>query len=214
MVAAFLEDVRFPPEISRGSVGGPDWPAQIVTLDSGYEERNTRISAPRRTYDAKYGVRTHDELYDVLSLYYAAWGRLKGFRWKDWLDYRSGSPLLAPAATDQPIGTGDGATATFQLVKTYSSGSGSFVREISKPVPGSVLVAVDDVEQVEGTAFTVDTATGIVTFIAGHIPAEGAAVTAGFAFDVPVRFDCKMDQAELNGPLADISSIILQELRL
>ncbi len=32
-------------------------------------------------------------------------------------------------------------------------------------------------------------ATGIVTFLPNHIPAAGVAVTAGFLFDVPVRFD-------------------------
>ena len=39
------------------------------------------------------------------------------------------------------------------------------------------------------TAFACDPATGLVTFAAGHVPATGAAITAGFAFDVPVRFD-------------------------
>ena len=37
--------------------------------------------------------------------------------------------------------------------------------------------------------FTCDPATGVVTFPAGALPPAGAAVTAGFAFDVPVRFD-------------------------
>ena len=32
-------------------------------------------------------------------------------------------------------------------------------------------------------------ATGIVTFLPNHIPSAGVAVTAGFLFDVPVRFD-------------------------
>ena len=53
---------------------------------------------------------------------------------------------------------------------------------------GSVRVAVGGSE-VGAEAFACDPATGLVTFTAGHVPASGVAVTAGFAFDVPVRFD-------------------------
>jgi uncharacterized protein (TIGR02217 family) len=211
---SFMDDVIFPVHISRGSVGGPDWLAEIVELASGAEERNTPWAAPRRTYDAKYGVRTWDELYEVLSLYHVAMGRMRGFRVKDWTDYRSGSPLDAPTATDQAIGTGDGATAAFQLKKTYTAGAASLLREIVKPVAGTVRVAVDGVERTLTTHFTVDAATGVVTFTAGNIPALGAVITAGFEFHVPCRFDCKMDQIAMRGPIGDIPSIYLKELRL
>jgi uncharacterized protein (TIGR02217 family) len=52
-----------------------------------------------------------------------------------------------------------------------------------------VLVAVTGVERTEGSDFILDAATGVITFTPGHIPAGGTAVTAGFEFDVPVRFD-------------------------
>ena len=209
---SFMEDVRFPVHISWGSVGGPDWLAEIVETGAG-EERNTPWSAPLRTYDAKYGVRTHDELYDILSLYHVAMGRLRGFRLKDWTDYRSTAPLQTPTPTDQAIGSGDGATAAFQLTKTYDVSGETFVRTILKPVAGSVRVAVDATEKTLTTHFTVDTATGIVTFTGGNIPTAGQAVAAGFEFDVPVRFDCKMDQVAIRGPIADVPSIFLKELR-
>ena len=92
---AFMDDVIFPVHISWGSAGGPDWPADIAEAASGYEERNTSVSTPLRRYDAKYAVRSHDELYEILKLYHAAMGRLRGFRVLDWRDYRSGSPLSA-----------------------------------------------------------------------------------------------------------------------
>src|SRR5690606_23346607 len=110
---AFMDDAIFPIHVSAGSPGGPDWPAEIVTLDSGREERNTAWSAPLRTYDARFGVRTPAELYEVLSLYHVALGRLRGFRFKDWTDYRSAAPNAAPTATDQALGTGDGAATSF-----------------------------------------------------------------------------------------------------
>jgi uncharacterized protein (TIGR02217 family) len=214
MTSPFLDDVVFPVHISWGTLGGPDWRVDIVEKASGFEERNSPWAAPLRSYDARWGVRTHDELYDILKLYHVAGGRLRGFRLKDWTDYRSGPPLQAPTALDQTIGTGDGTTAAFQLQKAYTAGASSFTRTIVKPVAGTVKVAVAAVEKTEGAHFTVDHSTGIVTFTGGNIPAMGAAVTAGFEFHVPVRFDARLDQIAIRGPIGDIPSIPLKELRL
>jgi uncharacterized protein (TIGR02217 family) len=85
---------------------------------------------------------------------------------------------------DQTIASGDGVTAVFQLTKTYASGAGSWTRAIQKPVDGSVRLAVAGSET---DAFTLDTTSGLVTFETA--PADGAAITAGFSFDTPVRFD-------------------------
>lgn len=208
-MAAFLE-VRFPVHISRGSRGGPDWAAEIVARSSGYEERNTPWSAPLHYYDAAYGVRTQDELHEVKSLYLAAMGRLKGFRFKDWADYKSCEPLQSPSATDQAIGTGDGEETSFQLIKTYTFAGQTFVRTIAKPVSGTVLIALGGTPQ--GSGWTVDATTGVVTFSAA--PGNGVAVTAGFEFDVPVRFDGRLDAAVIDGPHGGIPSIPLKELRL
>ncbi|WP_163266445.1 DUF2460 domain-containing protein [Chelativorans alearense] len=205
----FMDDIVFPIHVSRGSPGGPDWPAEVVEKSSGYEERNTRWSAPLRSYDAKYGVRTPDELYEVLSLYHVARGRLRGFRFLDWTDYRSGPPGKAPTPLDQGLGTGDGETTAFQLVKTYTVMGETFERVVTRPY-GTILVAIDGVAQASG--YTIDRATGIVTFDAA--PAEGADLTWGGQFHVPVRFDCKLDQISLRtAAIGDIPSIFLQELR-
>jgi uncharacterized protein (TIGR02217 family) len=118
-------------------------------------------------------------------------GRLHGFRFHDPLDWKSCAPSQAPSATDQPLGVGDGETTQFQLVKRYVSGGAFSERRILKPVEDTVLVAVDGVAT---TAFEVHWTTGVVTFDAA--PAEGAVLTAGFAFDVPVRFDTdRLDMA-------------------
>ena len=90
---------------------------------------------------------------------------------------------------DQTIGSGDGTTAIFQLTKTYGDGDDAYRRPITKPVAGSVRMAVGGTEKAEGVDFSVDTATGLVTFAAGAVPGAGAEITAGFEFDVPVRFD-------------------------
>lgn len=194
-----FHEVRFPTEISRGAQGGPERRTDVVVLGSGHEERNARWADSRRTYNAGYGVRSLDDLHAVIAFFEERRGRLYGFRWRDHLDCKSGPPQEAVTAGDQMLGAGTGTQATFQLVKVYGSLFAPWTREIRKPVAGSVRVAVGGSERAEGTSFTVDAATGLVTFLAGHIPAAGAAVTAGFEFDVPVRFDSDRLEISLSG---------------
>jgi uncharacterized protein (TIGR02217 family) len=197
MPAAFHE-VLFPTGISLGAVGGPERRTDVVVLGSGAEERNSRWSDSRRKYDAGYGVRTLDELHEVIAFFEERRGRLYGFRWRDPADWKSCPPGRAVTPLDQLIGTGNGTIATFALTKTYGGAHAPWTRRIVKPVAGSVRVAVAGVEKAVGT-FDVDTTTGRITFRAGHIPANGAVVTAGFHYDVPVRFDTDALEINLQG---------------
>jgi uncharacterized protein (TIGR02217 family) len=181
-----FHDVQFPVGLSFGSTGGPERRTEIVTLANGFEERNTPWAHARRRYDAGLGVRSLDDLADLVAFFEARQGQLHGFRWKDWTDFKSCGPSAQVRADDQVIGTGDGATQSFALVKSYVSGGTSYARPIAKPVAGSVRVAVGGTEQ-PAAAFSVDVITGVVT--CSTPPADGATVTAGFEFDVPVRFD-------------------------
>lgn len=192
-----FHEVRFPIDIARGARGGPERQTQIVTLASGREVRNSRWAHSRRRYDAGIGVRSLDALAVVVAFFEERRGRLYGFRWRDRLDCKSCPPLQAPSATDQLIGTGDGTTAQFSLCKSYGSGAQAYRRDIVKPVAGTVLVAVDGVVKPE-TAFACDPVTGLVNFAAGQVPPPGAAVSAGFAFDVPVRFDTDAIEVDLS----------------
>ncbi len=194
-----FREVRFPTEISRGAQGGPERRTDIVVLGSGFEERNSRWANSRRAYNAGYGVKSLDDIEAVIAFFEERRGRLYGFRWRDHADLKSGAPSAEPSPLDQAIGTGNGTAATFQLKKTYGSVYAPWAREIKKPVAGTVRVAVAGVEQAPGTAFTVDAATGIVTFLSGHIPGAGTALTAGFEFDVPVRFDTDALEINLQG---------------
>jgi uncharacterized protein (TIGR02217 family) len=193
-----FHEILFPLDIALKSAGGPQRRTDVVMLGSGAEERNARWAHSRRRYDAGYGVKTFDALSQVVAFFEERRGRLYGFRWRDRLDNASAAPDVTVSATDQAIGVGDGATAAFQLVKTYGSIYSPYQRPIAKPVSGSVRVAVAGTEAAEGTDFGVDTTTGMVTFMAGHIPASGAAVTAGFLFDVPARFDTDYLEVDLS----------------
>ncbi len=210
-----FHEVLFPLDISLRSAGGPQRRTDVVALGSGAEERNARWAHSRRRYDAGYGVKTYEALSQVVAFFEERRGRLYGFRWRDRLDHSSAAPDVAVAPSDQIIGIGDGAAATFQLVKTYGSLYSPYQRSIAKPVSGSARVAVAGNEVGEGTDFTVDAATGTVTFLAGHAPPDGATVTAGFLFDVPVRFDTDYLEVDLSAFAAGaIPKIPLVEIRV
>ena len=191
-----FHDVRFPTEISRGAQGGPERRTDVVVLGSGYEERNSRWADSRRNYNAGYGVKSLDDLHAIIAFFEERRGRFYGFRWRDHTDTKSCPPGDDPTPLDQQIGIGDGATSEFQLIKTYGSAYAPWAREIKNPISGSVRVAVDGIEQTESTEFLVDPASGIVTFLESHTPTAGQTVSAGFEFDVPVRFDT--DRLEIN----------------
>jgi uncharacterized protein (TIGR02217 family) len=212
-LAAFHE-VLFPVPVAFGASGGPERRTEIVALGSGHESRNARWADSRRRYDVGTGVRSLDDLHGLIAFFEARRGRLHGFRFRDPVDDRSGPPSATPTPLDQPIGTGTGASAGFALAKTYGSGDSAWTRAIAKPVAGSVRVAVAGVEQAEGTAFTVDAATGLVSFLPGHLPPPGTAVTAGFRFHVPVRFDTDEIRIDLAAFMAgEVPAVPLVEIR-
>jgi uncharacterized protein (TIGR02217 family) len=176
-----FHEIRFPTAVAFHATGGPERKTEIVTLGSGFEERNAVWANARRRYDAGTGIRTLDDIHAVIAFFEARLGRLYAFRFKDPLDFKSCAPFGTPAPTDQQLTAID--THTFQLAKTYTSGPSSWTRTIAKPVAGTVRIAVAGAEQTTG--FTLDTTTGRVTFTS----APSAPVTAGFEFDTPVRFD-------------------------
>lgn len=207
-----FDDIRFPVTISRGAAGGPERRTEIVTTASGREERNSRWADSKRSYNAGFGVKSLSDIHEVVRFFEERRGRLHGFRWKDHADFKSCAPQNVVSALDQAIGTGNGVVAAFQLVKRYGTGLRDYVRIIGKPVAGTVVVAVNGVATAQ---FTLDVLTGIVTFNPGFIPAAAAQVTAGFEFDVPVRFDSDRLAINLEGFTAgDIPEIPVVELRL
>ena len=137
-----FHELRFPDNISRGAKGGPERRTQVVTLASGDEERNASWANSRRHYDAAYGIRRADDLAAVIAFFEARNGRLYGFRWKDWADYKSCLPSAVVSAFDQPLGVGDGVATAFPLTKTYASGAQAWVRAITKPVAGTAQAGV------------------------------------------------------------------------
>ncbi len=190
-----FHDLRFPTSLSLGAMGGPERRTEIVTLASGHEERNSLWAHARRRYDAGLGLRSLDDVALLLAFFEARAGRLHAFRWKDWADFKSCLPSATPAATDQFLGWGDEVRAVFALQKTYASGEASYARPITRPVAGTVTVSLGGDPQTEGLHYTLDLSGGTITF--ADPPDNGAEVRAGFAFDVPVRFDTDLIQTSV-----------------
>ncbi len=179
MSFAQFHEASLPIPLALAASGGPERRVEVVPLAGGGEAGNAVWSGSRRRWDVGSAVTDFTTLQALIAFFEARGGRLHGFRFRDRLDDRSGPPGAAVTPLDQVIAAGDGETASFALLKAY----GDWQRRIWKPVAGSVRVAVDGTE----VAASVDSATGIVTLV--EAPDEGAAVTAGFVFDCPVRFD-------------------------
>ena len=196
-----FHDVRFPPEIAYGASGGPAYQTAVVTTFAGFERRNIDWSRARGRWNVGTGIRKRDHVAEVIAFFRARFGRAYGFRFRDWSDYE--------AAELQLIGVGDGATTAFQLVKLYGPEPHQAERRITRPVADTVVVYLDGVE---ASDFSVDHATGVVSF--GSAPADGVEVSATFEFDVPVRFDTDvMDVSIETFEMGQWSQIPLVELR-
>lgn len=191
-----FHEARLPARLAFGCTGGVERRTDVVSLASGHERRTSPWAQSRRRYLIATAPRPLDEIAELVAFFEARRGRLCGFRFCDPTDWKSCAPAAQPAAGDQALGTGDGARKIFQLRKTYGAGTEAVVRTIAKPVAGTVKVAVAGLALAPG-AFSVDVTTGLVSLTAP--PAAGAAVTAGFAFDTPVRFDLDRLDMTLEG---------------
>lgn len=208
-----FHDVRFPANLSFGSVGGPERRTEIVTLANGFEERNTPWAHSRRRYDAGVGLRSLDDVESLISFFEARQGQLYGFRWKDWADYKSSAPTAELNYQDQVIGIGDGAETVYQIYKIYESGAQKYRRPITKPVQGTITCGVQGEALFEETHFTVDYETGLITFV--DAPDIGVEVTAGYEFDVPVRFDTDRIQTSVASFRAgEVPTVPIVEVRI
>jgi len=208
-----FHEERFPANLSFGSLGGPERRTDVVTLSNGFEERNTPWAHSRRRYDAGVGMRSLEDLEALIAFFEARQGQLYAFRWKDWADFKSCSASQTPDFDDQLIGLGDGRQTDFPLVKTYRSGENAYARTIAKPVLGTVTVGIQGDRKTETIDYALDVTTGVVAFF--DAPSEGARITAGFEFDVPVRFDTDRIQTSVASFRAgEVPSVPVVEVRV
>jgi uncharacterized protein (TIGR02217 family) len=207
-MAVFSEE-RFPDDWSWFATGGPKFKTHITAGDSDYEDRISVGDLGLRRYSLSRTLHSQTELDWFMAFWQLRRGSFEGFRLKDWRDF---------SGTGQNLGTGDGTLTGFQLRKLYGNtdpltgAASQSWRTIKKPLPGSVKVYLNGVQQLSG--WTVNTATGLVSFSVA--PAAGAVVTADFEFDVPVRFanDEPPLQFDANFGLSSLSSLKFVEVRV
>ncbi len=185
---AFLNSAIFPVDINLGSSGGPVFSTDVIEYGNGTEFRDSKWSSSRATINAAYNIKRREDALGIFNLFQVAKGRLNSFRVKDILDFSSkANGHGTPAQTDQTIGTGNGATTQFQIIKTYTRDGYTQTRKITAPITGSLLVEVDGVLKTETTDYTVDYTTGIITFVVA--PPNEDVVKVGYFYHVKMRFD-------------------------
>jgi len=212
MTTSFIETPRFPATPKFGLISEPDYSVTTITTSGGWETRNRNWLLPllKVTVTVGPGPRADDEIQQLLEFWHAVGGSAIGFRYKDWIDYKSCRVSQTPASTDQPLVLlGTSPHYTYQITKRYAAGSQTQDRPIKKPVSGTILIADGGTLKTETTDYTIDYTTGIVTML--YTPA--GAMTWGGQFDVPVRFDSTFPAQQVEHGMQSVS-FTLTEIRL
>jgi uncharacterized protein (TIGR02217 family) len=199
MPGAF-HDVLFPPSISMGAVGGPRFSTTVTTLSGGTEQRNINWAQARGEWDVSHGLKTDQQVEELLAFFHARFGKAFGFRFKDWSDYRLPRWIDVPGdlAPIPVLFTTDGTTNIVQIVKVYSDLAGFYRRPITKPVVGTVQMLDNGTQTFD---FTVDNTTGIITLGSTLAHTTGHQVAVVCEFNVPCRFDT--DDMKLTTTMVD-----------
>ncbi len=187
-----FHEVLFPEDISYGSSGGPGFNTTVITLTSGFEQRNVNWQDARASYEVTHGVKTRDQMEALQDFFYARNGKAYGFRYKDWADF---------TIEDGVVAQFDGTSQTPQLYKRYEPQTSFFYdRPIKKFVPSSLngvfyLVSSSGVRlDLAPNQYSLDYNSGIFTL--GFRPAAGTSLFVEYIeFHVPVRFD--IDQMKI-----------------
>lgn len=204
-----FDDIVFPLGIGREASLSPAFSTQIVESPSGHERRSSDWADARLSFDAGPGVRSEADIATLIGFFRARRGAARGFRFSDPYDDRSGAPGQAPGPIDQRLGVGDGVQASFQLMRYYGAGEDAQARIITRPVAGTIRVAADGVELTSGWSHA---GMGIIAF--DEAPAAGVLLTAGFRFDVPVRFaEDRLDINRATFAAGEAPSVPLVEIR-
>ena len=204
-----FDDVIFPLAIGREASLAPAFSTQIVESPSGHERRSSDWADARLSFDAGPGVRSEADIAALIAFFRARRGAARGFRFADPYDDRSGAPGVAPLPIDQRLGIGDGVRATFQLMRYYGAGEDAQARIITRPVAGSIRVAADGVEMTEGWSHA---GLGVIAF--DDAPGAGVVLSAGYRFDVPVRFaEDRLDINRATFAAGEAPSVPLVEIR-
>ena len=201
-------DILFPIRIARGAVGGPIRRTNIATRKNGHELRIATNANSLRQWQITSRNSDFNDIAAIVDFYEARLGRLCSFRFRDPFDNKSCAPNDVIAANNQKIGIGDGVAKSFQLVKNYGDAANIYKRKITKPVSGTIQIAINGIKT---NNFNADYSNGIINF--NTPPVNGAIISAGFQYDCIARFDNEQLELSLDGATnGHIADIIIREV--
>lgn len=182
-----FHDTQFPSTIVYGPSGGSRFKTRIVQNPGGYEQRNIDWVNPLGKWSVAHEMMTQSELDTIVAFFHARYGRAHTFRFKAWEDYKARMDDSESLPTIHTVTSSPNLPDT-QLIKNYTSGGYTYVRNITLPVSGTVVLYADGAE-IGDSNYSVDYTTGIVDWEAAYAPGVGVVITADYQFDVLARFD-------------------------
>ncbi len=224
---AHYDDIILPLGMSLGSSIGPMTSTQQLITTSGKRKTNKRWTEHLQKFDVGFNVKSSSDVFVIIDIFQAVDGPFGSFLARAWNDWNTTAGLMEPGDetfitnVDEPLintvtglNLGDGSTTTFKMVREYTGSSATALhqRDITKPQNGSVVIALDAGAKVEGVDYTINYATGVVTFIIAA-PTGAEVPTYGASFYVPVGFvdDEILSSIDFNN---NAVSVILQMVRL
>lgn len=142
-----FKDIRFPTNISKGAIGGLQWPLRRVRNSGGFVFRDPLALQPLGSWEVSHVIRRPPQYKLVRNFWMVTNGGAYGFRFKDWTDF-------TVEASESAFVTIDGTHS--RLAKRYSIYGESFDRELQKIVASTFVPS-------GGSGLTLDEDTGILT---------------------------------------------------
>lgn len=201
----------FPTCPTFGFIAEPNYLVKITAREGGFERRQRVWARPLSKYTGvPTGDQPNDDIEELLEFWHAMGGMSSGFRFRDWIDYKSCRLGGTPAATDQPLILSGDSPPSYRLIKQYVTKSGRTTqeREITRPIGSTVVVA--NQLGVTQTDWTLDESTGLLT--------KGGTFTGtphswGGEFDVWCRFDAIFNPSISNLNVMNVT-VQLAEIRV
>ena len=205
----FLEDPPFPSCPSFGFTSEPMYRVANIITSGGHSRRTRNWDRPLHRYNCGLTPAHKEDVAELLNFYHAVGGRAYGFRFFDYVDYKSCHIDDDVSELDQPLVLAEDSSGDYQLVKLYNAGVLQQRREITKPIESTILIADNGVVKTAGVDYSMDETTGLVSLNFSPV----GSLTWGGQFHVPARFDSEMPVEIVN---KNIQSCIftLRELRM
>lgn len=211
MPAPQIDEILLSTLISRGAVFGPTFSTIVIETVAGTEVRVAQWLVARHRGTISLSEFTPAMMAAFKVFFLARTGRARGFRFQDWSDYTTTTEPLIPQPTVNPaVGS-----PTLQLIKTYSDGLVSYVRNIYKPKASPAAVLLKNGGAFGG--YTLDTTSGVVTLnvinsksITAITQANPAVLTVGashgFVANDLISVSGVLGMTQINGQVAAVTA--------